>query len=194
MVLIHFSHSFIWENKNLWYFCIICTGRECVPVRYKRIFMADTETKISILYIDDEVNNLSAFKANFRRLYQVFTTDSIAEAKKILAENEIHIIISDQRMPEMTGIDFFSSILESHPEPIRMLLTGYADINAVIGAINKGQVYKYFSKPWDENELKENIEKAYELYHLRKENTELTDKLMDVNHKLEFLLRQKLLS
>ncbi|TAM95904.1 MAG: response regulator [Chitinophagaceae bacterium] len=156
--------------------------------------MADTETKISILYIDDEVNNLSAFKANFRRLYQVFTTDSIAEAKKILAENEIHIIISDQRMPEMTGIDFFSSILESHPEPIRMLLTGYADINAVIGAINKGQVYKYFSKPWDENELKENIEKAYELYHLRKENTELTDKLMDVNHKLEFLLRQKLLS
>jgi response regulator RpfG family c-di-GMP phosphodiesterase len=97
-------------------------------------------------------------------------------------------------MPEMTGIDFFSSILESHPEPIRMLLTGYADINAVIGAINKGQVYKYFSKPWDENELKENIEKAYELYHLRKENTELTDKLMDVNHKLEFLLRQKLLS
>lgn len=156
--------------------------------------MADTETNISILYIDDEVNNLSAFKANFRRLYQVFTTDSIAEAKKILSENEIHIIISDQRMPEMTGIEFFSSILESNPEPIRMLLTGYADINAVIDAINKGRVYKYFSKPWDENELKENIEKAYELYCLRKENTELTNKLMDVNHKLEFLLRQKLLS
>ncbi|MGH2643611.1 MAG: response regulator, partial [Chitinophagaceae bacterium] len=145
-------------------------------------------------YIDDEVNNLAAFKANFRRMYQVFTTDSISEAKKILSENEIHIIISDQRMPEMSGIDFFSSILESNPEPIRMLLTGYADINAVIGAINKGRVYKYFSKPWDENDLKENIEKAYELYHLRKENTELTNKLMDVNHKLEFLLRQKLLS
>lgn len=156
--------------------------------------MSDSEVKINVLYIDDEVNNLTAFKANFRRIYRVFTTDSVAEAKKILDENEIHIIISDQRMPDMTGIDFFASILELHPEPIRMLLTGYADINAVIDAINKGQVYKYFSKPWDENDLKENIEKAYELYRLRKENTELTDKLMDVNHKLEFLLRQKLLS
>jgi response regulator RpfG family c-di-GMP phosphodiesterase len=156
--------------------------------------MAEKETRCKVLYLDDEVNNLRAFKANFRRTYEVFTTDSVQEARQILENNEIHVIISDQRMPEMRGIEFFESILKEFPEPIRMLLTGYADINAVIGAINKGQVYKYFSKPWDQNDLQENIDKAYELYKLRKENHELTDKLMDVNHKLEFLLRQKLLS
>jgi response regulator RpfG family c-di-GMP phosphodiesterase len=97
-------------------------------------------------------------------------------------------------MPKMTGIEFFESILDKYPEPIRILLTGYADINAVIDAINKGQVYKYFSKPWNEEELRHNIEKAYEVYSLRKENKELTAKLLDVNEKLEFLLRQKLIS
>lgn len=154
-----------------------------------------SEQHIHILYIDDEIHNLNAFKASFRRLYTVFTAESAEEARKILAEqDEMHIIISDQRMPKMTGIEFFESILEDHPEPIRILLTGYADINAVIDAINKGQVYKYFSKPWNEEELKHNIEKAYEVYSLRKENKELTAKLLDVNEKLEFLLRQKLIS
>jgi response regulator RpfG family c-di-GMP phosphodiesterase len=149
---------------------------------------------IHILYIDDEIHNLNAFKASFRRLFTVFTAESAEGAVKILSENDIHIIISDQRMPRMTGIEFFESILEKYPEPIRILLTGYADINAVIDAINKGQVYKYFSKPWNEEELRHNIEKAYEVYALRKENKELTAKLLDVNEKLEFLLRQKLIS
>lgn len=149
---------------------------------------------IHVLYIDDEVHNLSAFKASFRRTYTVYTAESAEEARKILEAHTIHIIISDQRMPQMTGIQFFESIVDAFPDPIRMLLTGYADINAVIDAINKGQVYKYFSKPWDEQELRSNIDKAYELYCLRKENQELTEKLIDVNQKLEFLLRQKLIS
>lgn len=149
---------------------------------------------IHILYIDDEINNLTAFRAAFRRLYTVYTAASAAEAVELLVEHEVHIIISDQRMPKMTGIEFFETILDKHPEPIRILLTGYADINAVIDAINKGQVYKYFSKPWNEEELKHNIEKAYEVFSLRRENKELTAKLLDVNEKLEFLLRQKLIS
>jgi response regulator RpfG family c-di-GMP phosphodiesterase len=149
---------------------------------------------IHILYIDDEIHNLNAFKASFRRLYTVFTAASAEEAEAILGKQEVQIIISDQRMPKMTGIEFFESILDKFPEPIRILLTGYADINAVIDAINKGQVYKYFSKPWNEEELRHNIEKAYEVYSLRKENKELTAKLLDVNEKLEFLLRQKLIS
>jgi response regulator RpfG family c-di-GMP phosphodiesterase len=149
---------------------------------------------IHILYIDDEINNLTAFRAAFRRLYTVYTAASAAEAEQLLVEHEVHIIISDQRMPKMTGIEFFETILDKHPEPIRILLTGYADINAVIDAINKGQVYKYFSKPWNEDELKHNIEKAYEVFSLRRENKELTAKLLDVNEKLEFLLRQKLIS
>ncbi|PSL19554.1 response regulator [Chitinophaga ginsengisoli] len=149
---------------------------------------------IHILYVDDEIHNLNAFKASFRRLYTVFTATSAEEAEEVLAKQEVQIIISDQRMPKMTGIEFFESILDKYPEPIRMLLTGYADINAVIDAINKGQVYKYFSKPWNDDELKQNIDKAYEVYSLRKENKELTAKLLDVNEKLEFLLRQKLIS
>ena|SRR5690242_13261951 len=149
---------------------------------------------INVLYVDDEVHNLNSFKASFRRAYNVFITESISTAMQILENNEIHIIISDQRMPEMTGIEFFESILDAYPEPIRMLLTGYADINAVIGAINKGQVYKYFSKPWNEAEIMKTISEAYEIYCLRKENKELTEKLLDANEKLEFLLRQKLLS
>lgn len=97
-------------------------------------------------------------------------------------------------MPKMTGIEFFESILEAYPDPIRILITGYTDINAVIDAINRGQVYKYLTKPWNENDVRIFIEKAYEVYHLRKENIELTDKLIDANKKLEFLARQSLLS
>jgi response regulator RpfG family c-di-GMP phosphodiesterase len=149
---------------------------------------------IHILYIDDEIHNLNAFKASFRRSYTVFTASSAEDAETVLSKQDIQIIISDQRMPRITGIEFFESILSKYPEPIRMLLTGYADINAVIDAINKGQVYKYFSKPWNDDELRQNIDKAYEVYSLRKENKELTAKLLDVNEKLEFLLRQKLIS
>lgn len=152
------------------------------------------DSRIQILYVDDEVNNLHAFKAMFRRVYDVFVAESADVARKILKEHEIHIIISDQRMPEMTGIEFFESILEEYPAPIRILLTGYSDISAVIDAINRGQVYKYFSKPWSETDLKENIDRAYQIYKLRKENKELTESLFEVNRKLEFLLRQKLLS
>lgn len=149
---------------------------------------------IRVLYIDDEVNNLTTFKATFRRNYYVFTAESAIEAKEILEQNEIHVIISDQRMPGMTGVEFFESIIQDHPTPIRMLLTGFADIHAVVDAINKGQIYKYFSKPWDETQMRENILEAYTLYMNRKEKVELTDKLIDVNRKLEFMVRQKLLS
>lgn len=150
--------------------------------------------KTKVLYVDDEVNNLAAFKAGFRRLYRVFTAESAEEAREILSNHDIQVVISDQRMPEMTGIEFFESIILDYPEPIRILLTGFSDIQAVIDAINKGHVYKYFSKPWDEEVMKENIDKACDLYYSRKEQEEMTDKLLDVNRKIEFLLRQKLLS
>jgi FixJ family two-component response regulator len=97
-------------------------------------------------------------------------------------------------MPKMTGIEFFESILETHPDPIRILITGYTDINAVIDSINRGQVYKYLTKPWNDNDIKNFIIKAHEVYSLRKENIELTNKLIEVNSKLEFLARQNLLS
>jgi response regulator RpfG family c-di-GMP phosphodiesterase len=149
---------------------------------------------INVLYIDDEPHNLTSFKASFRRNFNIYTVEEAAEARKILENKDVHVILSDQRMPKMTGIEFFESILESFPDPIRILVTGYTDINAVIDAINRGQVYKYLTKPWSEDDVRHAIEKAYEVYNLRKENEELTNKLIDANAKLEFLARQNLLS
>ncbi|WP_316820616.1 response regulator [Pedobacter gandavensis] len=154
----------------------------------------NSNASINVLYIDDESHNLNSFKAGFRRMFNVFTAESAEEGRKILEKQLIHVIITDQRMPVMTGIEFLESIIPDFPEPIRILLTGYADINAVIDAINKGQVYKYIQKPWMAEDLRINIEKAFEIYSLRKENRELTEKLLIVNQQLEFLFRQSLLS
>src|SRR5476649_647965 len=125
------------------------------------------EEKINILYVDDEPNNITSFKAAFRRLFNISTAESAEEARKIVSSETIHVILSDQRMPKETGIEFFKSILNTHPEPIRILITGYTDINAVIDAINVGQVYKYLAKPWNEEDIKNFIYKAYEVVELR---------------------------
>ncbi len=133
--------------------------------------------KIRILYLDDEEHNLTSFKAAFRRDFEIFTTTDAGEAVSILNNNLIHIVISDQKMPNLSGVEFFELIIPDFPEPIRILLTGYADIEAVIDAINKGQVYRYIAKPWDEQELRMTIVNAYELYvnkhKLKKKNKEL---------------------
>ncbi|MES2371112.1 MAG: response regulator [Bacteroidota bacterium] len=152
------------------------------------------EQKINVLYIDDEPNNIVSFKAAFRRVFNIFSAESAEEGQKVLEQENIHVILSDQRMPKTTGIEFFQSILETHPDPIRILITGYTDINAVIDAINLGQVYKYLTKPWIEEEVKTSIKNSFEVYDLRTKNRELTQKLMEANEKLEFLARQNLLS
>ncbi len=132
---------------------------------------------IGVLYIDDEINNLNSFKAAFRRDFDIFTAISAKEGRKILDSQEIGVIITDQRMPVMTGIEFLESILSIYPDTIRILLTGFSDINAVMDAINLGQVYKYMVKPWQNDELKMYIENALEIYNLRKENKDLARKL-----------------
>jgi response regulator RpfG family c-di-GMP phosphodiesterase len=150
--------------------------------------------KIAILYVDDEENNLFSFKATFRIKYQVYTAISGDEALKILESKKVHIIITDQRMPEMTGVEFLEKVLEIHPEPMRILLTGYADMTAVVDAVNKGKIFHYLAKPWNEEELDMTIGRAYEKYKENAELKEMNGKLSDSNDQLEFLLRQKLLS
>ena len=152
------------------------------------------EDNIRVLYIDDETNNLTSFKANFRRDFTIHTALSAQEAFDLLKTTIVDIIISDQRMPNMTGVEFFTSYLKINPEPIRILITGYADIEAVIDAINEGQVYKYLTKPWNEFELRILIEKSFEVLSLRQQNKKLIQDLADTNSKLEFMLRQKLIS
>ena len=152
------------------------------------------ERLINVLYVDDEPHNLIAFKAAFRRDYNVFLAESAEDGRRVIEGHDIHVILSDQRMPVTSGIEFFESIIETYPDPIRILITGYTDINAVVEAINRGQVYKYLTKPWNENDIRICVDRAYEVFQLRRENAELTGKLLDANRKLEFLVRQSLLS
>ncbi len=147
--------------------------------------------EIGVLYVDDEVNNLNSFKAAFRRDFEIYTASSAREGRKILDNNEIGVIITDQRMPGMTGIEFLESILTIYPDTIRILLTGFSDINAVMDAINRGQVYKYLVKPWQNDELKMYIENALEIYNLRKENKELAHKLQLANLEIERIQKRK---
>lgn len=140
-----------------------------------------------VLYVDDEINNLNSFKAAFRRDFDIYTAQSAKEGRKILDINEIGVIITDQRMPGMTGIEFLESILPVYPDTIRILLTGFSDMNAVMDAINRGQVYKYLVKPWQNDELKLYIQNALEIYHLRRENKELALKLQQANVQLAML-------
>jgi len=153
--------------------------------------MADK--KITVLYVDDEQNNLFSFKATFRLKYNVITALSGDEAMEILKRTPVEVIITDQRMPQMTGVEFLEKVLEVYPDPIRLLLTGYADMNAVIDAVNKGKIFHYLTKPWNEEELTMAIERAYEVYKQQKEIVEMNGKLIVSNDQLEFLLRQKLL-
>lgn len=152
------------------------------------------EKKINILYVDDEENNLISFKAVFRIKYKVFTAISASEGIKILETKPIEIIITDQRMPEMTGIEFLEKALEIYPDPIRILLTGYADMNAVIDAVNKGKIFHYLSKPWNEEELDMTIKRAYDVYKAAIDVKDMNAKLAVSNDQMEFLLRQSLLS
>ena len=156
----------------------------------------ETSTKINVLYVDDEIDNLNAFKAVFRRDFEVFIAESANEGMKIIEnkENDIHIVLTDQRMPNITGVEFLASLVKDFPQIMRVLVTGYADLATVIDAINKGEVYRYVSKPWDNVELKNLILQAFEVYDLRKKNKRMTDELLKVNAQIEFMLRQKLSS
>lgn len=154
----------------------------------------DEKLKINVLYVDDEENNLISFRASFRRYFKIYTAVSAEEAKIILAQNDIHVLISDQRMPGTLGTELLAEALKNNPDQVRILLTGFADMDAIKDAINKGQIYHYLQKPWNDDELRETIENAYKIYRLKKEQQELNEKLLLNNEQLEFMLRQKLLS
>jgi len=152
------------------------------------------ESKIAVLYVDDEENNLIAFKASFRRVFNVFTALSVKDAKVILADKVIQVLITDQRMPQELGTELLAHAVKDYPDQIRILLTGFSDMDALTDAINRGQIFRYLKKPWNENELKETIESAFKVYELRQKQKDLTTQLQLTNEQLEFVLRQKLLS
>ncbi len=135
------------------------------------------EKKIKILYVDDEENNLISFKASFRNLYQIRTAISVDEARELLKVESFHVILADQRMPLITGVQFFEQIRNEYPDPLRILITGYTDVNSAIDAINKGEVFRFLYKPWDSALVESVITQAFEIYKtrqdLRERNLEL---------------------
>ena len=136
--------------------------------------------KIHVLYIDDEDNNLKSFRATLRKDFKIFTAIDAEEGLKIAKEEEVHVVIADQRMPGMTGTEFFEELVKFNPDPIRILLTGYSDIASVIDAINKGEVYRFIDKPWNIEQIKNSIKNAADIYFMRRE-------LKDKNLKLKKL-------
>ncbi|HMY37355.1 MAG TPA: hybrid sensor histidine kinase/response regulator [bacterium] len=138
-----------------------------------------------ILVVDDEVDNLDLLKRTFRREYNVYSANSAAEALKLLDEREFAVIVSDQRMPEMTGVEMFQKAREKYPQTIRILLTGYTDINALVDAINMGHVYRYVTKPWSREEIVMTVKRAVEHYETTKQNARLLDELKIKNEELD---------
>lgn len=142
----------------------------------------------SILYIDDEISNLTNFKFVFRKHYNIFLAETVQEGFDIIANNEIHLIIADQRMPKMTGAMFLAKMAREYPRIARIIITGYSDIDAVVDAINKGRVYHYVSKPWDPTQFKVVIDNALEVFWLKTDNDFLVNNLKSINEELDTFL------
>ncbi len=139
----------------------------------------------SLLYVDDDRQNLFLFTTLVNQDYRVFTADNGREALSLLKKHSIQVVFADQRMPEMNGIQLLEAVSRDFPEIIRILVTGYADIDVVIDAINRGSVYRYISKPWDNDELLTIIKNAVELYELKQRNLALISSLNAQNQLLQ---------
>ena len=123
-----------------------------------------------LLCLDDEPDNLDALERIFRRKYNVLKASTPEEAFNVLDNQpDLAVIISDQRMPLITGVEFLEKSIVSHPDTVRILLTGYTDIDSVIGAVNKGQIYRYLTKPWDPIDLLNTVDQGYEKFNLKSE-------------------------
>jgi serine phosphatase RsbU (regulator of sigma subunit)/CheY-like chemotaxis protein len=128
--------------------------------------------KLKLMVVDDEPDNLDLLFRTFRRDFKVYKAESALQALQVLDESgEMAIIISDQRMPEMNGTEFLGKTVDRFPDTIRILLTGYTDVEDLVEAINSGQVFKYITKPWNPEELKRVVQQASETYRFSKQRT-----------------------
>jgi len=153
--------------------------------------MLSRKDKHSILYIDDEKHNLTSFNSTFRRDYDIHLANTGQQGLEIMKEIPIHLVITDQRMPGMTGTEFLEKIVQLYPDCIRIVLTGFSDMEAIIQAVNKGKIYSYISKPWSRDELKITIDRGLEVYTLKKQNQILIEDLKKANQNLEQKVKER---
>jgi len=143
-----------------------------------------TEPKATVLYVDDDQENLESFKAAFRRDYDVHLANSASEAMQILEKTSIHALITDQRMPEMTGAELLEELSDRYPDMLRFMLTGFTDLDPLVAALNDGKLQGYFSKPLDVAHIKNRIEDGLAKYYLKIENQELYQALREREQQL----------
>lgn len=140
-----------------------------------------------LLLVDDEDNILSALTRAFNSEgYTIYKASNAKQGLELLEKHEIAVIISDQRMPGMTGIEFLTKVKQSHPHIIRLILSGFTDVESILKAINEGAIYRFLTKPWDIDLLKTNVNDAFEYYEARETNRRLSEELKVVNKFLEF--------
>ncbi len=139
----------------------------------------------TLLIVDDEANILSALGRLFRRDgYRLLSASSGQDALALLAENEVGVILSDQRMPGMSGIQFLREARAGWPDTVRIMLSGYTELSSVTDSVNQVAIYKFLTKPWDDDALREAVRKAFHLYRVTRENTRLSVALKAANETL----------
>ena len=141
-------------------------------------------TEYGILVVDDETAILESLELTLGSEYRVFTASNGAEGLAILEREDIALVLSDQVMPGMSGVEFLEKVIERNPRAIRMMLTGYADMPALIRAINEGRIYRYIPKPWEPDDLRISVKRGLEVYELSSENAQLADALAEANERL----------
>jgi len=137
-----------------------------------------------VLVVDDEPDLLRAFRLSYEDDFAILTAESGARGLELLAEHDVAVIVADQRMPGMTGTEFLARSMAVRPDAIRIVLTGYTDIEAIIEAVNTSRIYRYVTKPWEHEELRLAIRRALEVYALGRENVRLLEELRIANQRL----------
>jgi response regulator RpfG family c-di-GMP phosphodiesterase len=146
------------------------------------------KNQYTLLCVDDEKNILNALKRLLRKEeFRILTGNSGQEGLQILAENKVHVVLSDQRMPEMNGTEFLKEVKKRYPDILRIILTGYTDVDSISEAINEGHIYKFFLKPWNDQNLKLEIRQAMEQYGLMQDNRKLHEQIIEQNEELKVI-------
>lgn len=152
----------------------------------QRIDIDGTAVALGVLFVDDEQNILAALRRLFRpQAYRVFIAPSGAEALEIMARERIDLVVSDMRMPGMDGAAFLAEVAQRHPDTVRILLTGYSDMASTIEAINKGGIYRYLTKPWEDNDLVLTVQSALQHKALERERDQLLELTRRQNEELK---------
>lgn len=142
----------------------------------------------AVLFVDDDKNILNSLRRLLRKEpYDLLTAESGSEGLQCLAERPVQVVLSDERMPGMSGIEFLRRVKDEYPETVRVVLSGYADVAVVVESINKGSVYRFLAKPWNDDELKAVIRQCFEHHRILRENRDLLERTSEQNERLKRL-------